>query len=251
MNCRRVNSLLSAYLDSELTGAEMLAVREHLRGCISCREEHETLYETKRLVASLAFRAPRAELESLLMSEAARASQAGFGGMASRFLSWLSGDSGATTPASFAAAPLYLRPRPLAATALLSIAGLWLASVSLDAPNDVEGVLPPAPGATTFEAGSVSTSPSFGSGGTLASSPTFAPVAVAWAGSAPGMVSGPYATPSYSSNLTPIAVSSVTPLPGNGAIPAAIQGGWAGSSMASFGPGTAALLSAARRLASH
>lgn len=54
MNCRRINSLLSAYLDSELTGAEMLSVRDHLDRCDACREEYEALRETKRLVASLA-----------------------------------------------------------------------------------------------------------------------------------------------------------------------------------------------------
>jgi anti-sigma factor RsiW len=130
LNCRKVNSLLSAYIDAELTGEEMRAVSAHLEDCPSCRLEQESLLETKRLIASLAFRAPRAELESLLLAESGRASQP----MASRLLFpltvWI---EEWRERAAIGALPI--RPRPIAATALLSVAGLWMASASLDRHN--------------------------------------------------------------------------------------------------------------------
>jgi anti-sigma factor RsiW len=140
LNCRRVNSLLSAYLDSELTGAEMLAIREHLHCCASCYEEHEALSQTKRLVSSLALKAPRAELEALLLREATIAQQPW-----SNQLHWLpmwisdrieglwSGDSSSLALTRGGV----LRVKPLAATAVLSIAGFCLASAAVDGPSDL------------------------------------------------------------------------------------------------------------------
>lgn len=49
MNCCKVSRLLSAYLDSELTGAEMLAIRDHLRTCSTCQVEIQGLKVAKRL----------------------------------------------------------------------------------------------------------------------------------------------------------------------------------------------------------
>lgn len=72
MNCRRINSLLSAYIDRELTGAEMLEVRQHLRDCPACDLEHETLQDTKRLLNSLAQKMARPEMEALLLLQASR-----------------------------------------------------------------------------------------------------------------------------------------------------------------------------------
>ena len=43
MNCGRVSNQLSAYLDRELTGTEMLQIRSHLTECDRCRSEHEAL----------------------------------------------------------------------------------------------------------------------------------------------------------------------------------------------------------------
>ena len=73
MNCRRINGLLSAYIDRELTGTDMLEVRQHLRDCPVCQLEHQSLHDTKRLLNCLAQRLPRPELESLLLAKAARA----------------------------------------------------------------------------------------------------------------------------------------------------------------------------------
>ena len=138
MNCRRVNSLLSAYLDGELTGAEMISIREHMRGCASCCEEHEALSQTKRLVASLALKAPRAELEALLLRESVSVNQS----WVSRFPwlpAWITDRAEGFTEASgtIAAVPrnIPLRIKPLAATAVLSVAGFCLASATVDGPS--------------------------------------------------------------------------------------------------------------------
>jgi anti-sigma factor RsiW len=130
LNCRKVNSLLSAYIDAELTGEEMHAVSVHLNSCPTCRLEQESLQETKRLVASLALKAPREELESLLLMESEHAASP-----ASRLwfpvTMWL--DEVRERAASVATLPV--RTRPLAATAMFSLAGLWLATASVDRHN--------------------------------------------------------------------------------------------------------------------
>ncbi|MFN3652716.1 MAG: anti-sigma factor family protein [Armatimonadota bacterium] len=53
MLCNRVQNLLSAYIDSELTGQEMLSIRGHVERCPDCRQELESLRGVKRLFASL------------------------------------------------------------------------------------------------------------------------------------------------------------------------------------------------------
>src|SRR5262245_34030500 len=58
MVCNRVSNLLSAFLDRELGGYEMLAVQRHLSHCARCRGEHEALAHVRRLLSSL----PAAEL---------------------------------------------------------------------------------------------------------------------------------------------------------------------------------------------
>lgn len=50
MNCRYVQSRLSAYIDSELTGFQQQAIRHHLQHCPECLKEHEQIKQTKRLV---------------------------------------------------------------------------------------------------------------------------------------------------------------------------------------------------------
>lgn len=53
MLCSRVQNLLSAYCDRELSGAEMLPIQRHLSGCPICRQEHESLLQVKRLLGAL------------------------------------------------------------------------------------------------------------------------------------------------------------------------------------------------------
>ncbi len=45
MRCRKVRSFLSAYCSNEMTGRKLLALREHLSACSSCRKE-ENLYRS-------------------------------------------------------------------------------------------------------------------------------------------------------------------------------------------------------------
>ena len=53
MNCRKVQSLISAYVDSELPGVEMLSVRQHLSDCAECNSEFEALLRIKRAYGRL------------------------------------------------------------------------------------------------------------------------------------------------------------------------------------------------------
>lgn len=58
MLCSRVQNMLSAYCDSELTGTEMLRVRSHLHACPLCRREMEALTQVKSLFGALPSPAP-------------------------------------------------------------------------------------------------------------------------------------------------------------------------------------------------
>lgn len=156
MNCRRVNSLLSAYIDAELTGEEMLAVRAHLGYCPDCQMDHEALLQTKRLLTSLAMRTPRAELESLLMTEIDRESRR-------PYRRWL---PSIPVPAfvyqladaweeALANTDTRIRPNTVLATVALSVAGLWMASGVLDGNDATPQVrdFPDTPGINRFQAG--------------------------------------------------------------------------------------------------
>ena len=67
MYCRRVVNSISAYVDGELTGAEMLDIRRHLEDCPECMEEYESLRETKLMVARLANVTPRADFAASII----------------------------------------------------------------------------------------------------------------------------------------------------------------------------------------
>ena len=68
MNCSRVTKLMSAYVDGELTGVEMLDIRAHLHDCTECREEYEAIRLIKQAFAGLRTMAPREEfVASILM----------------------------------------------------------------------------------------------------------------------------------------------------------------------------------------
>lgn len=53
MECRRIEELLSSYLDKNLSGEEMARVEGHLRTCSRCPQELERLKRTVYLVSSL------------------------------------------------------------------------------------------------------------------------------------------------------------------------------------------------------
>ncbi len=53
MNCRYVQSRLSAYVDLELSGHEQQQIRAHLEHCLVCSREYENLRKTKLLLRQL------------------------------------------------------------------------------------------------------------------------------------------------------------------------------------------------------
>lgn len=69
MNCRRVINSISAYVDGELTGEEMLEMRRHLSGCPDCREEYESVRLVKFSIARLKTVAPRPEFAACIVSK--------------------------------------------------------------------------------------------------------------------------------------------------------------------------------------
>jgi len=67
MYCSRIQRLLSAYVDSELGGGEMLAVRSHLARCLECQQHHDRLVRMKRMLSVLpSHRPPAGCIERLL-----------------------------------------------------------------------------------------------------------------------------------------------------------------------------------------
>lgn len=67
MNCRNCEQSLSAYLDNELGGEQMLRLRQHLADCEYCREELEALRDLKMLLAQVPTIEPRAGFEERLL----------------------------------------------------------------------------------------------------------------------------------------------------------------------------------------
>lgn len=78
MNCRYIQSRLSAYIDSELTGFQQQVIRHHLQHCPECSREHEQIKQTKRLVNYLRPAPAPPEAEDRLMMVLMRRQQAGF-----------------------------------------------------------------------------------------------------------------------------------------------------------------------------
>lgn len=58
MNCWRVQHLLSAYIDSELTGTEMIAVRHHIDSCEACKREYASILAVKKCLGLMATKRP-------------------------------------------------------------------------------------------------------------------------------------------------------------------------------------------------
>jgi len=58
---------MSAFVDGELTGTEMLAIRRHIGECPDCREEYESLRMTKHAVAMLRTVAPREDFAASIL----------------------------------------------------------------------------------------------------------------------------------------------------------------------------------------
>ena len=52
MKCFQAKSLFSPYLDGALTGAQMIALSEHLDACHGCRGQYSSLRQTQQLLAA-------------------------------------------------------------------------------------------------------------------------------------------------------------------------------------------------------
>jgi len=58
---------MSAYVDGELPGTEMLAIRRHLSECAECAREHESTRIVKQAVSRLRSVAPRKDFAAAIM----------------------------------------------------------------------------------------------------------------------------------------------------------------------------------------
>jgi anti-sigma factor RsiW len=67
MNCRNTQTLLSAYVDCELTGEQMLEIRRHLADCSECREEEAEMVLLKTMLSGTPLIEPPADFEERLM----------------------------------------------------------------------------------------------------------------------------------------------------------------------------------------
>jgi len=69
MNCRYVESRLSCYLDGELTGREMLLIREHLASCRDCDQQVQEFASMKQMLGSLKMPPVRLAFEDELVGK--------------------------------------------------------------------------------------------------------------------------------------------------------------------------------------
>lgn len=67
MTCGKVKSLLSAYLDQELSGCETIEIRNHLSVCEDCRCEQQNLLETKAMLGNLSYCEPPSGLDEKIL----------------------------------------------------------------------------------------------------------------------------------------------------------------------------------------
>lgn len=230
-----MSGLLSAYLDQELTGEEMLAVRAHLDDCALCRSEYRSLSDTKRLLASLALQTPRAELEQLLLCDAERSARPWPARLVPErvrdwfVLAWSNLEDAAaerdtsSAPAVGSAQPAGgLRLRPLAATALLSLAGLCLATAKLSGPHDESAsafgpevfggytsfvLISPSRAVAVLPAASVASLPEPMAPPLSAEEPSFAPVVAA----PPSRAAAPTALPGWAEGASSAATFVAPP----------------------------------------
>jgi anti-sigma factor RsiW len=76
MNCKNAQSLLSAYLDEELSGREMLEIREHVFDCSACANELDSVQAVKRILCATPIAEPSADFENRLVAHVLSASPA-------------------------------------------------------------------------------------------------------------------------------------------------------------------------------
>ena len=132
MNCRKTRSLLSAYIDAELAGFEMLQIRDHMSYCSECCSEHESLVTMKRILGSLPDKDPRPEFVGHLQTMTPQCSLDEF---FQRLVPvWVTNASSAVAAGSIPATG-----RRLATACLFSLVGVWfiLAPTAMTPPSHV------------------------------------------------------------------------------------------------------------------
>jgi putative zinc finger protein len=67
MHCGRVSNLLSAYIDRELAGTEMLQIRRHLDLCSGCAAELESLRRVKSVLSAAPPHEPSGDVVAAVM----------------------------------------------------------------------------------------------------------------------------------------------------------------------------------------
>ncbi len=72
MNCKSVQNRLSAYLDRELGGDELLQIRAHMSVCRECREEADGLRALKALLGGIRCPEPPENLAERLTANTLR-----------------------------------------------------------------------------------------------------------------------------------------------------------------------------------
>jgi len=68
MNCNKIQSLLSAYADRELTGVEMFLIRQHVHDCDTCRADDAEVRRIKSILCSIEIAEPTPDFEARLVS---------------------------------------------------------------------------------------------------------------------------------------------------------------------------------------
>ncbi len=69
MNCRHVSQALSAFLDDELGGTQMIAVRHHISECKACQRELASLRQLQSYMKGLPNIAPATPSHAAMMSK--------------------------------------------------------------------------------------------------------------------------------------------------------------------------------------
>jgi anti-sigma factor RsiW len=145
MNCGRACNQLSAYIDRELTGAEMMQIRRHLGDCDGCRAEYESLCRMKMLLGRLPAPEPRPDFVAAALRRSEGQAAAPFAGNP-----WMAG--GRLTldrwrhwvAASFQ--PAFNRfQAPVGVTAALLASGLILSGVFLHRPRHSDALVATSP----------------------------------------------------------------------------------------------------------
>ncbi|HEY3297485.1 MAG TPA: zf-HC2 domain-containing protein [Armatimonadota bacterium] len=69
MNCHSIQNKISAYVDGELPGIEMLSIRKHISACKECESELDSILLVKRSLSGLASEHSRIDLAARISEQ--------------------------------------------------------------------------------------------------------------------------------------------------------------------------------------